>query len=34
MAIIDDKELTNEERAAQVELFLLDQATTAGVVDV
>jgi hypothetical protein len=34
MAIIDDKELTNDERAAQVELFLLDQATTAGVVDV
>jgi hypothetical protein len=33
-AIIDDTTLTNDDRAAKVEDFLLTQATLAGVVDV
>jgi hypothetical protein len=33
-AIIDDATLTNDDRAARVEEFLLDQATKAGVLDV
>ncbi len=34
MALIDDPTLTNDDRAAKVEDFLLTQATLAGVVDV
>jgi hypothetical protein len=34
MAIIVDKELTNDIRAAKVEEYLLGQATKAGVLDV
>jgi hypothetical protein len=34
MALIDDATLTNDDRAAKVEDFLLTQATLAGVVDV
>jgi hypothetical protein len=33
-AIVNDETLTNDARAARVEEFLLDQATSAGVLDV